>query len=126
MVIERVPHTINGKRMGTFYVVDGVYKLYLLIARGEKTKLLDNKNNAWRMNALALNEARRKGCAYVGILHSIGRERLVYATLIDDLYGDHSQISAFAGVQQRALNKDRFRFCTTHSSAFIAKSVKIR
>lgn len=43
MVIERQPHTVNGKRIGTFYSVDGKYVMYLLLARGEKTKLLDIK-----------------------------------------------------------------------------------
>lgn len=43
MVIERQPHTVNGKRIGTFYSVDGKYVMYLLLARGEKTKLMDIK-----------------------------------------------------------------------------------
>lgn len=126
MKIERKPHTINGKRIGTFYVIDGVTRLYLIIARGEKTKLLDYKNNAWRMNTLALSEARRAGCEYVGVLHSIGKKRFIYATFIDDLYGEKSQPSSYAGVAQRTLSRELFRFNTTHQKAFIANSIKIR
>lgn len=125
-MIERVPHTINGKRMGTFYVFDGVTRLYLLIAKGQKTKLYDFKTNSWRFNSLALNEARRKGCVYVGMLHSIGKKRLLYVTHIDDLYGEKSQLSSFAGVMQRTLSLELFRYNTTHQEAFIAKSVNIR
>lgn len=125
-MIERIPHTVNGKRMGTFYAFDGVVRLYLLITRGAKTKLLDHKNNAWRFNSLALNEARRRGCEYVGIMHCIGKQRFLYVTFIDDMYGEHSQLSSFGGVSQRCLSRERFRFNTTHQEAFIDKSVNIR
>ncbi|WP_407529538.1 hypothetical protein [Acinetobacter baumannii] len=78
MVIERQPHTVNGKRIGTFYSVDGKYVMYLLLARGEKTKLLDIKNSSWRMPSMALMEAKRRGLYWrytsdgqeVFILHS--------------------------------------------------------
>lgn len=126
MKIERVPHTINGKRMGTFYEFDGVTRLYLLIAKGQKTKLYDFKTNSWRFNSLALNEARRKGCQYVGVLHSIGKKRLMYVTNIDDLYGEDSQLSSFGGVMQRTLSLELFMYNTTHQEAYIAKTIKIR
>lgn len=125
-MIERIPHTINGKRMGTFYAFDGVVRLYLIFAKGAKTKLLDAKNNAWRVNSLALNEARRRGCEYAGVMHCIGKKRLMYVTAIDDFYGEHSIISSFGGVQHRCLSRERFMFNTTHQEAYIDKSVNIR
>ena len=126
MKIDRTPHTINGKRIGTFYSFDGVTRLYLLIAKGEKTKLYDFKTNSWRFNSLALNEARRKGCDYVGMLHSIGKKRLLYVTHIDELFGEKSQISSFGGVMQRTLSREFFWYNTTHTDAHIANSVNIR
>ncbi len=126
MVITRERHTINGKTVGIFYLVDGVYKLYLMLTSGEKTRLLDTKLNAWRFSTLALNEARRKGCVYVGMLHKIGKNRLVYATHIEEMYGEKSISSSYKGQPQRLLSREYFWFNTTHTEGYIANSVNIR
>ncbi|WP_354734591.1 hypothetical protein [Acinetobacter nosocomialis] len=125
-MIEREPHTVNGKRIGTFYVLDGKYKMYLLLARGEKTKLLDIKTSSWRMPSMALLEAKRKGCEYIGVTHRIGKKFLYYIARPADWYGEHSTASSYRGEFQRALRTEAFLFNSTHTAKYIAKSINIR
>lgn len=125
MSLIKEPHTVNGKRVGTFYVIDGECRMYLLLARGEKTKLFDAKSNAWRMPSIALREAKAKGCAYVGVTHRIGKQFLYYVARLEDWHGDKSTASSFRGESQRALSAEALLFNSTHTAKYIAKSIKL-
>lgn len=126
MSFEREPHMINGKRVGTLYQIDGEYKMYLLLAKGEKTRLFDHQNSAWRMPTLSLHNAKSNNCEYIGVAHRIGKKFSFYITKAVDWYGPMSSSSSFKGESYRSLKLSGFNFNSTHTKNHISKSIVIK
>ncbi len=46
---------------------------------------------------MALMEAKRRGCKYIGVTHRMGKKFLYYIARSADWYGEHSAPSSFRG-----------------------------
>ena len=126
-MIERADRTVNGKFKGRFYTFPDGHKLYLEHIGGEKTRSLDHKHNAWLLPTQTIREAESKGCTQIGILHRIGKKKVVYITNMQDFLNEPSEVHYAPGKEpMRRLNRNRFITNTTLSSDYIDNSLKIR
>lgn len=60
------------------------------------------------MPSMALMEAKRRGCKYIGVTHRMGKKFLYYIARSADWYGEHSAPSSFRGEFQRTLRTEAF------------------
>lgn len=126
-MITRKDRTVNGKFKGRYYAFPDGRKLYLEHVSGEKTRSFDHKLNAWLLPTATIREAEAQGCTQIGILHRIGKKQATYITNIKDFLQLPSEPHYIQGKDpMRRLNRTMFVANSTHTSAYIENSLKIR
>lgn len=86
-VVTKTPHTVNGKFMGMFYVLDDGRKLYLAHRSPSK---VDRKRMAWVLGEPVLRQCRAEGFEAVGVALRLSGKPMFYLSPLDDWYGDKS------------------------------------
>jgi len=88
VVIKRVPRTVNGKTLGTFYHFDSDVVMYLAHCVGEKDKHYIPKKNAWYFDIGTISEATRRNTTVIGIAHRVGKNIRYYVTYMTNFLND--------------------------------------
>jgi len=119
---RRELHKVAGKFFGVWYDTEGGHRLYL--AHRTRDQIWREKN-AWCIDIYTLERCREQGVKAVGVLVKEGGQRLVWITLVEDFFGEHS-FSHFTHIRQRGLPLPRFRVDPMKSPEVIGKSLRIK
>lgn len=117
-----MPHKVNFKHQGAWYELDDGRGIYL--AHRRMSQVLA-KRNAWCVERIALEDTRDRGYAFAGVVVKEGKRKLLYATLIDDFFGEAS-FSNPKNILQRCLPLSRFVITPSMNRANVEAAMKLR
>lgn len=127
-VIEKLPHSVNGKLKGSFIKFDDGKHIYMAFVSGEKTKNLSREHNAWVLPISAIRQAQAKGCTEIAIRYKVGSQYSYYMTPIQDFIDLPSErhSSPLFNEPMRRLNRNLFAVNSTRLQGNIEKNLTIR
>lgn len=115
----------NGKVIGHYYQhAKGL--ILILFKSGAKNKYFLHKYNAWKIETRIIKQAEYKGCFAIGVMHKVGKVKMMYLTPLKNYLGEPSEPHYENGKEpMRRLQCLYFPINTQLSANYIASKVKI-
>lgn len=117
-----MPHKVNFQHHGAWYELDDGRGIYL--AHRRMSQVLA-KRNAWCIERIALEDTLSRGYRFAGVLVKDGKRKLLYATLVEDFFGEAS-FSNPKNILQRCLPLSRFRITPSMNRANVEAAMRLR
>ena len=116
------PHLVNFKHKGAWYELSDGRGIYLGHRRMSQVYY---KRNAWCIERIALEDTIRMGFTAVGIAVKSGKNKLLYATSVEDFFGPDSFVNP-DNILQRGLPLNRFRITPANYRENVENAMRLR